>query len=1442
MTFENKERQKLKDTKKKIVFILIAGRWLWIKALIYTNFIYFILNNISLTQTNMGKFRKAIASLSMVALLSTLVVSIGAFAAYEDVPATHWAYSYVTELETEGVLTPADKFRPNDPINRAEFGKMVVLKFGHEGGDLCSETFEDCKEGRWYDEVLGTAVAHDLLRGDGEGMMRPEGNINRAEAMTVIHRAAGEPTTEKNGSAVFSDVSSGSWYDVSVGWGYCYVSIDGFADGTFGSSKNLTRAAAAKMIAEGAAPSAEPRAACLVDDDDPVVPAGDLTVSAGVAPSYTYVPSKSTLVEWATFNFTAEESVVIESLTLTRSELGSRDDFDGGYLYSGDTRLSNKKNVTTDNKIEFTGLSIAVPAGHTKAVTLRMNADSTGGSEGVHRFSIASATDIGTNSTGSVLGNFPVEGAALAYSTVEAATLTLANVASTSNKKVGETGVVLNEFTVVNNNKEKVEISRVIMRQNGTAADSALSAVYLEIEGARVMAEGVSMVGKYIDMKLDEPYVLDKTETVTLTVKGDVVSEIGKTVALYVKDATDFEAYGLGYGGKYSALLSNGLNTTTATASTVTIEGSDINVSFDGPIATEVKANTKGLVLANFNILASEDSVNIDTLRVVLEMGAATAGEQLENLVMRDTLSGVSYTVADPSVGSSANLDFENIYLRRGQEYKFEIKGDIPSGVTGGQTYKVSIDFSAASGDFEADGTAFGVSNFSTSTLTGKLMTVADPTVTIQPVSTTAATYVPDAKGVLLYKGRISANRVSDLSVSKMTFEDVAGTIANFGDAFDRMSLYVVEDGEAETKLDDETSLSGVTSVVFSGFNLTVPKGTSNYVTFVVRGDVKGSPTAGTVLLRAKAAATADYTVRDADNTLFLVGQYTVSTTVGQTTTIAEKGDYTISLDITGTGTNVDKYVVAGQQASVGRLRLTATREAAILEKLTLERGSSGTATSDDVSKVTLYANEALTEEIASISVNSSHEAVFEDLGIEIPTTGVKYVYIGADVKPIDYSASPGSNATATAGKIIEFEIDSAEAKGSATGEILTFKGDNRATAATQTVTFANDWANGDTAIVIIGGNTVTLTSTTAGTTKSTWATELAAKVNADDDASALVTASASGDVVTLTAVEKGTNAHAITVATTGTDTAGSGTLAAGAGTLASGADAQSKKSTILGARLENLTSAFAGGVLGNGIKDIFSFEVEVEDSDNVDYDSGELAAKLSQVNFTVTKNSGITVSSPKITRLFGSNGEKDAKAFGQTITISGATDGDFIAVIDGKAATFTASSNSVAQITDGLAAAINNLATLDGIAAAYSNGTSVITVYSLTGDNTVTIANTGSTTLGEITMGGAALSATSDSNFCGGDRELIPVNFALTYGTDVDLEVNPGDEPTYLLTATLSGVGASNSLQTTIESVNSNVSYTHNTGTAGVKGADLAVVNPIIPGVTSVRGGGLAN
>lgn len=102
-------------------------------------------------------------------------------------------------------------------------------------------TFNDL-EGHYAESEVNYMASIEVVRGNPDGSFLPDGNLNRAEAATLIHRVLGLEEPQVPLEAPFKDVSVGVWYA-----GYLQdlkgkVLIHGNPDGSYEPSEEINRA------------------------------------------------------------------------------------------------------------------------------------------------------------------------------------------------------------------------------------------------------------------------------------------------------------------------------------------------------------------------------------------------------------------------------------------------------------------------------------------------------------------------------------------------------------------------------------------------------------------------------------------------------------------------------------------------------------------------------------------------------------------------------------------------------------------------------------------------------------------------------------------------------------------------------------------------------------------------------------------------------------------------------------------------------------------------------------------------------------------------------------------------------------------------------------------------------------------------------------------------
>jgi len=101
----------------------------------------------------------------------------------------HWAEDAIKDLGERMIITGynSETFAPDKNITRAEFISIVVKALGLKPEDGAS-LFADVDENSWYSSAVSTGYRYGLIMGS-DGKYRPEDEITREEAMTIIARA-----------------------------------------------------------------------------------------------------------------------------------------------------------------------------------------------------------------------------------------------------------------------------------------------------------------------------------------------------------------------------------------------------------------------------------------------------------------------------------------------------------------------------------------------------------------------------------------------------------------------------------------------------------------------------------------------------------------------------------------------------------------------------------------------------------------------------------------------------------------------------------------------------------------------------------------------------------------------------------------------------------------------------------------------------------------------------------------------------------------------------------------------------------------------------------------------------------------------------------------------------------------------------------------------------
>ena len=205
----------------------------------------------------MQKLKKVVALVLTVAMLmTTMIVPVYAAtdASFKDTDG-HWAEAAVERWATAKILegdTGTDSFRPNDDMTRAELAKVASVLLGLQAKDSYSKSFTDVPANAWYADYVLSCAEIGIIDGMGDGTYRPQANVTREQAFTIISRALQLQGGEADLAAFTDGNKVSDWAVEHVKNLISMKAVEGYkmADGSASlkPQNNITRAEVAKIL------------------------------------------------------------------------------------------------------------------------------------------------------------------------------------------------------------------------------------------------------------------------------------------------------------------------------------------------------------------------------------------------------------------------------------------------------------------------------------------------------------------------------------------------------------------------------------------------------------------------------------------------------------------------------------------------------------------------------------------------------------------------------------------------------------------------------------------------------------------------------------------------------------------------------------------------------------------------------------------------------------------------------------------------------------------------------------------------------------------------------------------------------------------------------------------------------------------------------------------
>jgi S-layer homology domain len=172
--------------------------------------------------------------------------------------AGNWAEPFIKVLVEKEIIKgyPDGTFRPDQPINRAEFAALLNRAFSLETATT-SRKFKDVPKKFWATEVIQKAVSSGFMIGYPNGTFAPKQNITRIQSLVaLVNGSKLEPNGTLDLNGVFGDASQVPGYGqnaliaatqrcIAVSQEYDSSKLPG---GNFGPEMGATRADVAAYI------------------------------------------------------------------------------------------------------------------------------------------------------------------------------------------------------------------------------------------------------------------------------------------------------------------------------------------------------------------------------------------------------------------------------------------------------------------------------------------------------------------------------------------------------------------------------------------------------------------------------------------------------------------------------------------------------------------------------------------------------------------------------------------------------------------------------------------------------------------------------------------------------------------------------------------------------------------------------------------------------------------------------------------------------------------------------------------------------------------------------------------------------------------------------------------------------------------------------------------
>lgn len=769
----------------------------------------------------------------------------------------------------------------------------------------------------------------------------------------------------------------------------------------------------------------------------PMTGAGSMVSLATDNPAATTVVSDTAdgaqaFIPMLKFNVMASASagVQVNSVVVTRGGISADTDISNVYLYEGDTQLASNPTIAS-GKITFSKSSglFSVPAGMSKAITVKLDLKNNVSSGKTMTMSVASASDV-VLASGTIAGSFPMNGNAMTTASItDLGKLVFSNVSPAANGTVdpGTTSFEIWRFQAANTDQD-TELRKIKFTIVGSVNVGDLKNFTLW-DGATQIGSAVADMSsdKTVEFAFTTPFVVSKGITKTLSLKADVVAGTNRSFRASLQNSADVMTYDKGYS---VFLKTNGTDSfsiiepnTGGTAVNYSINVGTLTQTLSSASPTgNIPDGATNVLLAKFSWKANGEDVKVSSLSA--SSTASNVARTLKNVRLLVDGSQVGTTIASLTADGVANTGFgtfgNSFIVRAGQTASVEIKADLTdTNVVANDTFVVGV----SAGSSNAQGVT-SLSSISTVAQNASTLTVKSGTVTVAKnsafgdKSATNPTGTINASAAKIASFIITAGSGESVDISQISVKDDAASPDCIGAYIQNLTLKNASGVQLGTTYANPSS-SCTTANTYT-FNISPSVNIANGAQYVVDvfGDLKTSYTGAASLIEVDSVTATGHDT----GTSASASSQNLST---QAVYVASSGNYMVALDPDSpVALKLSPVLMGATNQMLAKFKVTAsTTENINITQIVLSNNvsSAATGTLQNIKLYELESGNQIGSTVPSFDTTNATStfvhAVFSSLNWSVPKGTSKTIVVQADVTTFE----AGSYTTTGQTNVISF-------------------------------------------------------------------------------------------------------------------------------------------------------------------------------------------------------------------------------------------------------------------------------------------------------------------------------------------------------------------------------------------------------------------------------------